>query len=1089
MSLREYFMPVLAVLATSGLLSCAPPDLTRITPLAGDDVTVLHPVITSPGAERSVRRLKRLLPEAEWVDRTQLESAFAKCLAQQRILVLPEPAVFPISERDRLREYLARGGRALFVGRDPFVERVLPVDGSWLGRADQLERLADGARKAPGLSDVQVWSLNNDAGRVGGRVRIARDPDLPWPGAEVEVNALQVWEYLSARDIPPETLRADEDVLVFYARGGARTTQLTMLIEDVDGRHWFHVVRLEPRWKLHAIRREEFTPADSAGETGAPLLRLDRARHMAVGLDNRYAVQAPGAHRFGISDMHFARDFRSADEALGVPGIALLDPDQRYAVRAAQSRDLQSDRRLRTAGVRFSSPVPRPQAPGGPASSRARWIPLYRLTDRDGDERGTAASLYIRPSDEGEALARWGWLGANAGDLRRAALQDMMGDLLDGLRRSRFLIQAGFDRYLYESGESFMVTARWTGEPMGVPLRVNAELVDSSGRIVRRAVSAPYTDDRGTASHPVDIPLGVAPRVQDGEERFVLRIALEEMGGAGRVFDRVEQTIKVASASAARGDAADWLRVSGPRITMGRIPIFLSGVHYEPFVYDGAGERARGVARWLDADLFAPDRIRRDLQSMRVSGINAVALDYRGAAQAPHLRFVVGEIRDRGLWALIRYRPDGGPASLFDDASRDYFSAHLEEDPAVFAMDVGEVLQRYAFSDMAALGEAWTAWQTERSVDVAPLPLHETYVRDELAPEEEVRYRRFADEYVSRRLGYLVRTLRSIGYRQLLCVLLDPGGDDWTDPESGVWLPVSQAAVAIHADVIALRGETLFGDEDRFLDRGFAAIHARAVSDAKPVIWLQAGAPVLDTPTDLEEQRRAVRLFHDLLFRTHTAGGFVHTFSPSVRGRDYGQVNPDGAWRPVRDVYRHTANRLREPRALPSEWARREFDPYAHRGRYADLRQTWQDVYRGDIVSGRIEELRPAGFGKSSADPDVRARLNAEWGSMTLDGQPVKRAPGDAIRCAAGQTLRLELINTGPSIWVASRSGGDGAVWLVADRAEGRAQQLPLPQTPYGRRAQVSWTPTEPGVWTLRPQAQGGGSFGERLRVEVLPRE
>ena len=145
-----------------------------------------------------------------------------------------------------------------------------------------------------------------------------------------------------------------------------------------------------------------------------------------------------------------------------------------------------------------------------------------------------------------------------------------------------------------------------------------------------------------------------------------------------------------------------------------------------------------------------------------------------------------------------------------------------------------------------------------------------------------------------------------------------------------------------------------------------------------------------------------------------------------------------------------------------------------------------------------MEEVRPAGFGRWTMDLPVRSIggtvysspapfefVNAEWGSVEVDGGRRDRSPGAELAVQRNQRIRMELLNTGPASWTASQQGAVGSVWVAVEPPKGDRRLLAIPAARFGDRLWVSWTAGDAGTYRIRPFLFGSGPFGEPLAVNV----
>jgi hypothetical protein len=261
-------------------------------------------------------------------------------------------------------------------------------------------------------------------------------------------------------------------------------------------------------------------------------------------------------------------------------------------------------------------------------------------------------------------------------------------------------------------------------------------------------------------------------------------------------------------------------------------------------------------------------------------------------------------------------------------------------------------------------------------------------------------------------------------------------------------------------------------------------------------MWQDIAFPLGAEPrqADLIEQADAHRRLLDATLAGKAAGCFAVCQGRRTGHPSYGErsvLAPSGLWRPVGEVFRHFSNRLRGERNVPRVWQGREMD------RDSDARGVtalWREWRRVENRRPEDEEIRPVGFRRPSTEMVARIPnragprfANAEWGEVWLRGRPLARKPGAVATVDVGDTLSLEIINTGPATWEVSGSERAGLVRLRASHPKRRPTTLKVRGLAYGERDVLQWTATEVGRWSLQAHQANRGPFGERLIVDVAP--
>jgi hypothetical protein len=446
-------------------------------------------------------------------------------------------------------------------------------------------------------------------------------------------------------------------------------------------------------------------------------------------------------------------------------------------------------------------------------------------------------------------------------------------------------------------------------------------------------------------------------------------------------------------------------------------------------------------------------------------------------------------------------------------------AAALNNEPTVMAFDIPPSPANSADSDSAFWEEAWREWLTEqygdvqRAQQVIPIMVSKNEAKDSASSASAAKgethldsgftrdvYERCLRDVYSRSFGYIVRCLRSWGARQLITAHM-PVANAADRAALSLQCPNALWGCA-HLDFLSLGTAPRAEARQQLLEGAFWTAYARGSGGAKPVLWSDFSAVAPDshpTRSDLEAQAKMFKNMFDMVFRSRAGGLFGGRFAGGISWesrRDSGLTEPDGTWRPVAAAYREAANQVRRERtaAGPSAGGRvfyLDADATQHPETY--LKQLGED-----LAAGTVAELRPAAFGKRTADwrvetfgaaefraPAPMRSLNAEWGFLDVAGSEVLRRPGEAIRMKKGERLQAQVINTGPVSWDASREGQAKSVWIRFSREGRMPVLLSLPPTAFGRSATIAWVAGDPGEWTARPWLADVGEFGEALHIHV----
>ena len=1111
------FIPFL-LLATLWVSSgCGGTQEKGFDPFTGPmpSVSVIVPAVSSENVQLSMQMLMKQFPKARWITLPAIDVELETCLRENRVLLIPAVESLPVEVWGTLKTYLEHGGPAVFLGCNPFRARVQLVEDKPRSENEFHNTLAQTARESADFSPIVQWRHTNNRD-MPGAVCPVEAQELSWPGVWVEANDVDSWDALIMDNIPASAIRADENALVFYARGSRDTAHVSLKGTERDGSVWSASITVTQSWQLFVIHETELRYLSGGKNRGGPddHFILSRARTMEIGLDTRMAGQAPSHHLFGLSDIRMVSDPRAPETITSWPDIDLLSPPyRRYGFPARQVECLTRGQTWPIGSSLVQGPRPRSRGLGGEKGTPYRWIPVFQARDADGTPRGWPASIYVEPQTNG-VTKKWAWIGLDISNDSIEAAAAMTLACARRLQNGMFLYKVGSPQFTFEPESNIDVSARWTTPVHRSPnLRVVAELYKEGSDYLLRRVVGPSPSADGI----VRIHLGRAPDIEEFAQDYTLRILLEDSSARGKIIDRVDQSIKCLGLPRTPNEQ-EWVTMRGARFSVGRRPVFMLGVNYEPWTTHGRMSGESG-SYGLDSSLFDPELVRKDLAQLENGGVNAVSIQYLTPDQAPQLKYFLEEARRHGIWVQLFVEGLNPLHPNLRLAEQLIEAADLRNESQVFALNLANAPRLGPYEERCQFDGEWQNWLIEQYGSVAHAekaiggrlwkkgravtgPPDEELIVDGKHRAAVKVYRRFVSDFVSRRYGYIVRWLRQHHLRQLVGAQTD---DRETDPISlESVFPLDPAVGATHLDFISPNGGLLHGTPHSLMESGFITAYARAVSDGKPVLWSEFGMDVGSDPQpiDLENQVGVYRGMFEMVMKSRAAGCLGWGFPSGGcvdEQSDVGLVHPDGAWRPVGDAYRDVAHRIRNEWSAPAAWRGREMDSSGDGDGFQNLWAAWRDIYRAELDQNRMEELRPLNFGKRTGEIVIRSvggspymapaplqSVNSEWGRIDIEGLDRDRKPGHKIAVHRQQTIQLELMNTGYATWDASAQGKARCVWVEL-KNEKRTQRIPVDVVRFGGSTWVRWVALDPGMWRVQPVLADVGPFGEPLDIEVLP--
>ena len=1061
----------LLLVVALGLAACG-----RQPHLPGDEVVesgvvVLEPWDTARFTQSTARVIALALPQAERAPLARFDRVFAQALRQRQVVLIPHLDSLPAEVWGPLHAFLESGGAAVLWGAQPFAQRVWTAPAGMESEAALTDRLAVDATPL-GWPEAQSWRLASEPARPGLVLRMARDPALPWPGVQAEVTTTVAWVGLTA-DFPPAPIE-DAAALLVHASGGARVPRLQFDLGDGSGRWWSATFPVGPDWGPHLLPRSAFTGS-------GPLPAWSNLVALRVGVPARAPDVPDAPYVFGMSDVRAVRDPRpdwpQAPRWPGLPAVGETFPLAARRVKLADGADLALE------------PVPVAARPDPLLCGRAeagaaqRLIPVARVVGGSPDLTGVCAQVHAGWQPD-RPLNLYAWLGLEAGAVDDRVLRTVLRALVNRLQHGHVILEGGLGAATVAEGQPLVVRYRHVPDLRhgGHAVRLNAELLDPGGRVVRRVSATP----RGPELQQFDF--GRAPGSDGGSADFTLRL---------RVIDTLNTTI--------RDEVALPLRVVSARAHVPpRRPVEANGSLLAEagrplFPLIQAWDEPAAARRVLAAGAYPAACVADWLDRSRELGLNAVSFTVDDAALLPQYEHLSGELESRRMFALVHL-------PVFPVLHTDWTAARAlvaelarqRTDP-VLAFDLAVAPPRDSAHDPAWIA-AWRRWLAEQfgSPAAAAVALGRGGPESVLAAWSEPAgaddallraRRRCRADVTGRHLAAVRALLREHCLQHALTLGGSAGPDDVDAAEVAAQLDVLTLAAAPREDIEAAGRAA------------FLTAWTRGLAAGKPVLWREGG-PAVPAPAGelaLADQARRWGAFLRLLRQSAAAGGWLAATAdgspPFLRA--------DGQWRPGADVVRAFSHQLRSaPPTQAAPWRDRVVDPWAEAVGASALAARWADRFGPEWAAGELVELRPAGFGVETRRLDPQPlvapgpcvpwrELNAQWTMVRVNGVAAWRAPGAVLAVRRRDRVQLTVCNTGTATWVpwTGAASGERSVRVAVSDGAAERETLRAPRLGMGQSGVVEWIPAESGDRTLRLSLPATGPWGESLSVRVTEGE
>lgn len=1011
--------------------------------------------------------------------------------AQVPLLVVPSAPIYPRDGQAALARYLSHGGRVLFLGAPPLSLPVARMEGEWLDRSGYGSRLAQirpEKELAGGASAALAWSLAAKSRACGATFA----PGIESPGQPAwryQVKNLDGWAVYRTPGLPG-MFSGGQDLLCLRVKGDSGTPALTVELEERDGSRWMAGVPLTETWEWRVLPVSHFrfwpdSPQGIGRGEAGDHCRAAEVTRLALGLiEGQDGVEA-GRGGFWLSSLGTAKnplgEFPSVDPSLVIESVSpsyKLYPCRelaRFRAAGAAIPGLKPD--LMPRGEIWS-PLPRPGAEGFGRQRQWRLLPILEALDSQGVCRGSPAWMLAWLEGERRG-ALVGCLGVNdAAFFRTPSGIALTGELVRRMSVSCLLAEGGADTFTAAAGE---------------PVRVGAQVMPcglwSGKAAVRLAVS---TGEALQVEHRAEMDLvpGASGEVswelppelrQPGTRR--VRVELTDPSGPGPV-DVLEHEVCL-EPPRAQPAARDFVRVRDGEFIVADQPWRIQGINYWPRYVSGMEVDDYNRA-WLSSKSYDPRQVEADLSLMEELGINLVSVMLGGPPDCANLRDFFRRCRAHSI-RVNAFIGAASPVNFREQELRFIIeNGGLRDEPALFAYDIIWEPGNHLFNDEGRprWDADWARWVEERYGSLAaaekdwgfPAPRREGRLASPSG--EQMRedgpwrvfvaaYRRFMDDFTSRKWNDAVRRLRAIDPHHLIGF------------RQGNTLPQDFALTGPvkHVDFISPEGYAIT-DLERGEDvAGFITRYIKMTSGGKPVYWAEFGRSVWDgermraDPALVEKQGQYSALFHRMAVWSDAQGVAPWWWPGGYRVNersDFGILDPDGRPRPAARLFREhgPALRARGGPLAPVEWL--EVDRDAHPGGYWHIafHEGWEACRRARLA-GKVLGVRTAGTGTTSASAPLVAVgnvpchgsnppkfLNAEFNELQIrDSEGVWRevlpAGENRIPVRAGQPLRVRASvgNLGQAAWLPPGPGlGQGAVYLSSRQGEPGFQQ-PIPSS------------------------------------------
>jgi hypothetical protein len=344
----------------------------------------------------------------------QLADPAALGRAHVDVLVLSCSPSFPGPARDNVEAFLQAGGNLVLLGGFAYSRPVARAGGALVDRAgfEVALRALPNAQTLFGFAalDPATWQRGTNHPEHPSALRAGTGPQGPC--LRLELKQLGPWQWDTYATKLSEPIPAEHDLFCFEARGGERTPQMAVEIDEGDGSRWVAAVDLTPTWQRTVLEVGRFrllkdgSPATRGG--AGDHLRLAAAARFSVGLASGITKHPDGDHLIEIDEVGTAANALGATVAdYQAPNTVCFDEYEPNALRDAVRAVACPGQDLVPGEVAFEGPLAGLSAVGFTLWDRSRLVPLLVAQDRYGRDRGWAVSALVH---YGGTYAGGSWL-------------------------------------------------------------------------------------------------------------------------------------------------------------------------------------------------------------------------------------------------------------------------------------------------------------------------------------------------------------------------------------------------------------------------------------------------------------------------------------------------------------------------------------------------------------------------------------------------------------------------------------------------------------------------------------------------------
>lgn len=1101
--------------------------------------------IDLPEMDRSViEHYKNAFPSAGFeVVELSLDSTLDAVLFSPKyfdFLLIADIRSFPSNYTSTLMNYLQGGGKLIAFGAPAFKSQVWRSGDRWTTRDSYSAELLK--------TEPTEVILDFEDGSLEGWRRGALNPQTHTEHEIVEegkdggkclkvgIDELQGWDTY-AFSFPEQRTFPENALMIFWARGDSNTRNLVVEWSEKDFSRWIATVELTTEWKKYVLTPSDFgywrdNPSKGRGEKG-DRFHPENARMISFGLAEGFAPYRRGeSYAYWVDDVSLAVNPEISpppDYELHLPTISPEYKIYRLGEiselwNSAPYSDNNGSVKAHVKEAWF--PMPRHQGGGFARNGDKRFIPLMDARHSDGTYRGSVCAMLVNLGKPWFPAA-WVTVGTAEGEaLKSEGVTQGVIEAAERLSEGVFLAEAGVQGYSYYPGEKMEAGARVINiSQAACGASVKTTLRGEGGEEYIALSQELLTRPSMEAESGITTAFEVEAPDTPGRECFIETELLMD----GRLVDMIEQRFSIIAEPVE--EPSEFIKISGGDFYLKGEKWYPYGVNYWP-CYIAGDEPYKRFGKY-----YNPELIERDLEQMVAMGMNMVSIQSTSFDEERDLLDFIQRIYRHGIRVNL-FLHGSDPLNFNRQLVEKQIKGwKLDTNPGVFAYDLAWEHKLGNHGSRRRWDDEWAEWIDERYGNMEsaeedwgfPAPRSDGKITnpsdDQLTSDGQWRimvaaYRRFVDDFLSRKYREAVQAVKEMAPNQLISVRMGYGGTGPCQP--GVF-PVDLRSVAKHLEFLSPEGWGMNGSHKDVLSGGITTAYSDWASRGKPCFWCEWGmniwnrAKVEPDSERIEEQGVQYHYFLEMFLRSGANGQAAWWLPGGFRvgeNSDFGILSPDASWRPACYAMKEWSDRLKasRERPVPDRWI--TIDRDSHPGGYWHVYHEHKEEYAKILLEGHLAGIRTGGTGTNSKNTPLISvgnteyngsnppkYLNAEFNRLEIrnaEGEWIPVSHGDVVQIAVGEPVfvRASVGNTGEAEWIASsESGQEGAVYLSSRSGTGVGLGSILADTSYLEDAEVTPfalvdSPDGRMKLDLEMTAYGRAWFGEKIIVtlQAMPR-